>query len=206
MELDYTGIIRDESMILMGVRQNGEGPYQTTMMVPGMSKEYSADKQLTCMSYTSGGVDKKLDIALDAIPGQYGKLTVRHEVEVSAYQPSGRMSGPVHGTVDITTDLEADATSLYTMDIMPVRDYAASMVGPDKDVPPITAYSVDGQFPDEVVSAYESFLADKNETTFEEFVHQSMLNEDGMKASSVHLEWEEPGDVSPIGFGPRPEQ
>jgi len=98
------------------------------------------------------------------------------------------------------------AEALTLADLMPVREYAASMVGPDKDVPPITAYSVEGQFPEEVVSAYESFLADKNETTFEEFVRQSMRHDDKITASSVHLEWEEPGDVSPIGFGPRPER
>ncbi|MDP7081515.1 MAG: hypothetical protein QF415_16600 [Candidatus Undinarchaeales archaeon] len=206
MELEYTGIIQTDSMMLMAVRQNGEGPYQTTMTVPGMSKDYSADKQLTCLSYTSGGESKKLDVALDAIPGQYGKMTMHHEVAVSAYEPSGKMKGPVHGTVDITTDLEADAASLYTLDLMPVRDYATSLVGPDKDVPPITAYSVEGQFPDEVVDAYESFLADKNEATLEEFARQSMLHDEKITASSVHIEWEELGDVSPIGFGPRPEQ
>ncbi len=202
MELEYTGIIRDDSMILMGVRQNGEGPYETSMTIPGMCKEYSSDKQLTCVSYTTGGEDKQLRVALDEIPGEYDKMTMRHEVEVAKYETSGKMSGPVNGTVDITTDLEADAASLYTLDLMPIRDYALGMVGPDEGVPSITAYTVEGQFTDEVVSAYEAFLADRNETTFEGFVRQSMLDEENTRASRIHLEWEEQGDISPIGFGP----
>lgn len=202
MELDYTGVIRDESMMIMAVRQKGDGPYETSMTIPGMCKEYSADKQLTCVSYTTSGESKQLRVALDEIPGEYGKMTVRHDVEVAKYGQSGKIQGPVKGTVDITTDLEADAASLYTMDLMPVRDYALAMVGPDEGVPSITAYTVEGEFTDEVVSAYESFLADRNETTFEGFVRQSMLHEDSTRASSIHVEWEELGDVSPIGFGP----
>ena len=215
MELEYTGIIQTSNMMLMSVRQVGEGPYDTSMSIPGAGYSYESSRPATAVSYTVG--DEKHTISMD--PGRflepfYERATVRQSVTADTYDnASGRVLGPIHGTLDV----EATAPEGYgdgthmELDLTPVIELARDdqyvaqrLVGPYADglTGPVRSLRIEGVMPDEVSDAYSDVIRTRSPSSVETLIETLDLHRGGIALSHLHLEWEEQGDASSIGFQP----
>ncbi|MDP7081514.1 MAG: hypothetical protein QF415_16595 [Candidatus Undinarchaeales archaeon] len=215
MELEYTGIIQTDSMMLMSVRQAGDGPYHTSMSIPGAGYSYESIRPATAVGYTSG--DEKHIISMD--PGRflepfYERATVHQSVTADAYDhASGRVLGPIHGTLDV----EATAPEGYgdgthmELDLTPVIELARDdeyvaqrLVGPYVDglTGPVRSLRIEGVMPDEVSDAYSDVVRTRSPSSVETLIEALDLHRGRIALSGLHLEWEEQGDASSIGFQP----
>ena len=215
MELEYTGVIQTSNMMLMAVRQNGEGPYETSMSIPGAGYSYESARPATAVSYSVG--DEKHTISMD--PGRflepfYEKATVHQSVTADTYDnASGRVLGPIHGTLDVeaTPPEGYGAGTLMELDLTPVIELARDdqyvaqrLVGPYADglTGPVRSLRIEGTIPDEVSDAYSDVIRTRSPSSVESLLDALDLNRGSIALSRLHLGWEEKGDASSIGFQP----